>query len=211
MRELNYKESWAPKNWYFWTVVLEKTLESPLDCKEIKPVNPEYSLEGLMLKLKLQYVGHFIWRADSLGKTLMLAKTEGRRRGWQRLRWLMVSFTQWVWVSVSSRRCWMTGKPGMLQSMGSQRVRHNWVTEQQQQTQMDFTWTKPPSPCFPLFINFHFLAAAQCPTFLLSLSQLFYSLIQSPLHKLKLNSFIKEPLPYCDGLLLIKACPYHFN
>ena len=106
---------------------------------------------------------------------------------------------------------WWTGKPGMLQSMGSQRVRHNWVTEQQQQTQMDFTWTKPPSPCFPLFINFHFLAAAQCPTFLLSLSQLFYSLIQSPLHKLKLNSFIKEPLPYCDGLLLIKACPYHFN
>ena len=154
---------------------------------------------------------HFIWRADSLGKTLMLAKTEGRRRVWQRLRWLMVSFTQWVWVSVSSRRCWMTGKPGMLQSMGSQRVRHNWVTEQQQQTQMDFTRTKPPSPCFPLFINFHFLAAVQCPTFLLSLSQLFYSLIQSPLHKLKLNSFIKEPLPYCDGLLLIKACPYHFN
>ena len=124
-----HKESWVPKNWCFWTVVLEKTLESPLDCKAIKPVNPEYSLEGLMLKLKLQYFGHLIWRADSLGKTLMLAKTEGRRRGWQRLRWLMVSFTQWVWVSESSRRCWRTGKPGMLQSMGSQRVRHNWVTE----------------------------------------------------------------------------------
>ena len=94
MQELDYKESWALKNWCFWTVLLEKTLESPLDCKEIKPVNPkeinfEYSLEGLMMKLKLQYFGHLIWRADSLEKTLMLGKIEGRRRrGWQRMRWL---------------------------------------------------------------------------------------------------------------------------
>ena len=66
-----------------------KTLESPLDCKEIKPVNPEYSLEGLMLKLKLQYFGYLTGRADSLEKTLMLGKFEGRRRrGWQRMRWL---------------------------------------------------------------------------------------------------------------------------
>ena len=69
MWELVYKESWVPKNWCFWTVVLEKTLESPLDCKEIKPVilkeiNPEYSLEGMMLKLKLQYFGHQMWRKD---------------------------------------------------------------------------------------------------------------------------------------------------
>ena len=74
------------------TVVLEKTLENPLDCKEIKPVNlkgnqPEYSLEGLMLKLKLQYFGHLMQRADSFEKTLMLGKIEGRRRrGWQRMR-----------------------------------------------------------------------------------------------------------------------------
>ena len=74
--------------------MLEKTLESPLDCKEIKPVNPkeispEYSLEGLMLKLKLQYFGHLMRRTDSLEKTLMLGKTEGRkRRGQQRMRWL---------------------------------------------------------------------------------------------------------------------------
>ena len=94
MWELNYKESWGPKNWCFWTVVLEKTLESPLDCKEIKPVNPkgnksEYSLGGLILKLKLQYFGHLMWRTDSLEKTLMLGKIEGRRRpGWQRMRWL---------------------------------------------------------------------------------------------------------------------------
>ena len=92
MWELEHKESWALKNWCFWTVVLEKTLESPLDCKEIKPVilkeiSPKYSLEGLMLKLKLQYFGHLMGRTDSLGKNLMLGKIKGRRRsGWQRMR-----------------------------------------------------------------------------------------------------------------------------
>ena len=92
MWELDYKQSWVPKNWCFWTVVLEKTLESPLDCKEFKPVkeiSSEFSLEGLMLKLKLQYFGHLMRRTDSLEKTLILGKTEGRRRrGQQRMRWL---------------------------------------------------------------------------------------------------------------------------
>ena len=87
MWELDYKESWVPKNWCFWTVVLEKTLESPLNCKEIQPVHPkgncpEYSLEGLMLKLKLQYIGHLMWRAHLFEKILMLGNIEGRRRGW---------------------------------------------------------------------------------------------------------------------------------
>ena len=92
--ELDYKESWALKNWCFWTVVLEKTLERSLDCKEIQPVHlreisPGCSLEGLMLKLKLQYFGHLIQRADSLEKTLMLGGIGGRRRrGQQRMRWL---------------------------------------------------------------------------------------------------------------------------
>ena len=92
--ELDRKESWMPKNWCFWTVVLEKTLESHLVCKEIQPVNPkeispEYLLEGLMLKLKLQYFGHIMWRTDSFEKTLMLGKIEGgMRRGQQRMRWL---------------------------------------------------------------------------------------------------------------------------
>ena len=92
MWELDYKESWAPNSWCFWTVVLEKTLESPLDCKEIrqsilKEISPEYSLGGLMLKLKLQYFGHLMGRTDWLEKTLMLGKIEGeRRRGWQRMR-----------------------------------------------------------------------------------------------------------------------------
>ena len=71
--ELDHKKGWALKNWWFWTVVLEKTLESPLDCKEIQPVHskeisPGYSLEGLMLKLKLQYFGHLMWRGNSLEK-----------------------------------------------------------------------------------------------------------------------------------------------
>ena len=135
MWELGYKESWVPKNWCFWTVVLEKILESPLDCKEIQPVHPkeispEYSLEGLMMKLKLQYFGHLIWRTDSFEKTWC----------WERLkvggewddRWWdgwMASPTQWTWVWVNSGSWWWTGKPGVLQSMGSQRVWHNWATK----------------------------------------------------------------------------------
>ena len=93
MWELDYEESWVPKNWCFWTLVLEKTLESPLNCKEIQPVHPKEispgcSLEWLMLKLKLQYFGHLMRRADSLEKTPMLGNIEGRRRrGWQRIRW----------------------------------------------------------------------------------------------------------------------------
>ena len=111
MWQLDYKEGWAQKNWCFKTVVLEKTLESPLDCKEIKPqpilkeIETEYSLEGLMLKMKLQYFGHLVQRADSLEKTLMLGKTEGRRRKeWQRMRWLDGITTQWTWVWASSGR-----------------------------------------------------------------------------------------------------------
>ena len=94
MWELDHKESWTLKNWCFWTMVLEKTLENPSDYKEIQPVNPKGNqswifMEGLMLKLKLQYFGQLMWRTDSLGKTLMLGKTEGvRRRGRQRMRWL---------------------------------------------------------------------------------------------------------------------------
>ena len=92
---LDYKESWVLKNWCFWTVVLKKTLASPLNCKEIQPVhpkeiNPGCSLEGLMLKLKLQYFGHLMRRADWFEKTLMLGKIEGRRRrGQQTMRWLV--------------------------------------------------------------------------------------------------------------------------
>ena len=133
--ELDHKEGWVPKNWCFSTVMLEKTVESPLDCKEIKPVHPkgnqpECSLEGLILKLKLQYFGHPMWRTDSLEKTLLLGKIKGRRRrgdrGWDGWR---ASPTQWTWVWAGSGRGWRTGRPGVLQLMRLQRVRHDWATE----------------------------------------------------------------------------------
>ena len=96
----------------------------------LKEISPEYSLEGLMLKLKLQYFGYLMRRTDSLEKTLMLGKFEGRRRrGWQRVRWLD-GITDSMDMSLSKlQEWWWTGKPGMLQSMGSQRVRHSWATE----------------------------------------------------------------------------------
>ena len=95
----------------------------------LKQISPGWSLEGLMLKLKLQYFRHLMWRADSLEKTMMLGKIEGwRRRGWQDDSW-MASPTQWTWVWTSSGSWWWTWKPGMLQFMVLQRVRHDWVTE----------------------------------------------------------------------------------
>ena len=148
MWELDHKESWAPKKWCFWTVVLEKSVECTLDCKDIQPVHPKGNqswifIEGLKLKLKLQYVGQLMQRTDSAEKTLILGKIEGRRKrgrnGW------MAPLTWWTWVWASSGSWWWTGKPGMLQSMGSQRVRHNWVTE--------LNWDLQKSCKFPCYIN----------------------------------------------------------
>ena len=104
----------------------------------LNEICPECSLEGLMLKLKLQYSCHLMQRADSFEKTLMLGKIEGgRRRGWQRMRWLDGLMTLWTWVWVNSRSWWWRGRHSMLQSMGLQRVRHEWVTE--------LNWTKQKS------------------------------------------------------------------
>ena len=92
----------------------------------LKEISPGCSLEGQMLKLKLQYFGHLMQRTDSFEKTLMLGKIEGRRR---RGRQRMASPTQWTWVWVDSRSWWWTGRPGVLRFMRSQGVRHDWATE----------------------------------------------------------------------------------
>ena len=135
MWELDNKESWVLNIDAFELWCWRRLLRVPWTARRsnqsvLKEISSEYSLEGLRLKLKLQYFGHLMRRTDSLEKTLMLGKTDGgRRRGQQRMRWLDGSTDLMAWVWVSSGSWWWTGKPGVLQSMGSQRVGHDWVTE----------------------------------------------------------------------------------
>ena len=135
MWELDCEESWALKNWFFWTMVLEKTLESLLDCKEIQPVHPKGDQSWVFFgRTDVEAETPILWTPDV--KNWLIWKDPDAENDW---RWeekgmteddsWMALPTQWTWVWVNSGTWWWTGRPGMLQSMGSQRVGHDWATE----------------------------------------------------------------------------------
>ena len=137
MWELRHKENWAPKNWCFWTVVLEKTLESPLDCKEIQPVYPKGNQSRILIGRTDWF---WSWNSNTLATWCKELTHWKRPWFWERLkaggkgdnrRWdgWMVSPTWWTWIWASWGSWWWTGNPGVLQSMGLQRVGHDWATE----------------------------------------------------------------------------------
>ena len=134
MWELDCEESCVPKNWCFWAVVLEETLESPLDCKEIQSVNPEGNQSWIFIgrtdaegEIPILWPPHakswLIWKDPDAGKDWRQEEKGKEWDGW------MASLTRWTWVWASSRSWWWTGRPGVPQSMGSQRVTHDWANE----------------------------------------------------------------------------------
>ena len=150
MWELDYKESWAPKNWCFWAMVLEKTLESPLDCKEIQPVHTIWNQYWIFIgRTDAEAETPIPWPPDA--KNWLIRKDPDAGKDWgqeekgrQRMRWLYGTIDSrtwvwvnsrthvhrpWTWVWVNSRSWWWTGRPGVLQPRGSQRVGHDWATE----------------------------------------------------------------------------------
>ena len=162
--EVDHKESWAPKDWCFWTVVLEKTLESPLDCKEIQPVHPKWNQSWIVSHWKdwcwswssntlatwCEELTH--WKRSWCWERLKV-EGEGDDRGWD--GW-MASPTRRTWVWVSSGRWWWTGEPGVLQSMGLQRIRHAWATK--------LNWWHGLSVAFPFRMSFFSLFHASRET-----------------------------------------------
>ena len=138
MWEVDCKESWAPKNWCFWTVVLRRHLRVPWTARRssqfiLKEISPEYSLEELMLKLILQYFGHLMQRTDSLEKTLMLGKIEGRRRERERMRWLD-GITYWVDISLSKFQELVIDREAWCAAV-------HWVAKSQHDSATELNWT----------------------------------------------------------------------
>ena len=139
--ELDYKESWVLKSWCFWTVVLEKTLESPLDCKEIQPVHPKRNQSWISIGgTDGEAETLILWPSDA--KNWLTRKDPDSGKDWRQEEKEMTEnemvgwhHWQWTWAWVNSGSWWWTGRPSVLQSMGSQRVRHNWATE--------LNWTEP--------------------------------------------------------------------
>ena len=155
IKKAEHRKIDAFKLWYWRRLLRVPWTTRRSNQSILKEISPEYSLEGLMLKLKLQYFGHLMGRTDWLEKILILAKIEGRRRrGGQRMRGL-ASLTRWTRVWASSRSWWWTGRPGVLQSMGSQRVRQDWVIELNELPPpllhlLNSPPQRPPSPHSPL-------------------------------------------------------------
>ena len=164
MWELDYKESWMPKNWCFWTVVL-KALESPLNSKEIQPVHPKENQSWVFIGMTdaeaeapilwpLELKNWLIWKDPDAGKDWRQEEKGMTEDGW------MASPTQWTWVWVNSVSWWWTGRPGVLQPMGSQRVRHNWASEI---NWTELNWAAESFPfleaplCFPLYFLYYCL------------------------------------------------------
>ena len=149
-------ESWTVKKAEHWRIdafelwYWRRLLRVPWRSNQsiLKEISPGCSLDRLMLKLKLQYFGHLMQRADPFERTLMLGKIEGRRRrGQQRMRWWMASLTQWTWVWVNSGSWWWTGRPGVLQFIGLQIVGHDWTPELKWRNEKDWYIEKQQDHC----------------------------------------------------------------
>ena len=148
--ELDYKENWALKNWCIWTVMLKNILKSPLDCKEIQPVHPKENQSWIFIgRTDVEAEAPILW--PPYAKNQLTGKDPDVGKNW---RWeekgttededgWMASPTQWTWFWVSSGSLWWTTRPGVLQSMGLQRVGHNWVTE------LNWTEWSPHGECPP--------------------------------------------------------------